>query len=376
MKVLIVGAGIAGLALAKFLEKKADVLVIERSKNWKNIGFVLTLFPNGVQMLKKLGAESRLEKLTLKIPGTQVRGNNGETICEIRFKELEKRYAPVLEIEREDLHNLMRTLNRRTKIKMNTTIKDVKETQEGIEVTFNTGRKKNFDIVVGADGINSQLRKYIHPRTKKDYSGFTFWYAWCPKVFKFPKDTITYLGDGKVVGVFPTKNKNHAAIYFTMPAHQHQFEENWKNVDFLKRYFKDMGGDIPKILESLPEQDPTIYHHDDEEIHTYHWYKGRLVLIGDAAHALSPSLGMGASMALEDAYVLAEEISKKEIPKAFKNYAQRRYPRVEFLARKSREIHLLMGIGFPLCRIRNILMKRIFFPKYLGMVTKLAKEDI
>ena len=64
MKVLIVGAGIAGLALAKFLEKKADVLVIERSKNWKNIGFVLTLFPNGVQMLKKLGAESRLEKLS------------------------------------------------------------------------------------------------------------------------------------------------------------------------------------------------------------------------------------------------------------------------------------------------------------------------
>lgn len=258
---------------------------------------------------------------------------------------------------------------------MGTTIKSLKQTKTGVTVTFSNGKKETFDIVVGADGINSQVRNYVQPKAKKDYTGSTFWGFWAPTNVKRPKYITNYLGNGKFLGVFPSKHKKHLTLLFCIPAKARSFRESKTNAQFLQEKFSDMGGIIPSILSHLPKNPDKILHRDDYETHIDKWHKGRIVLLGDAVHALSPIAGMGASMAMEDAHVLGEELVRdNDVEKAFERYVTRRKPRVQTLAKWSRQAHKLMTVRTPFYTLRNLFIKYFYKILFYRQMVKFLGE--
>ncbi len=164
-----------------------------------------------------------------------------------------------------------------------------------------------------------------------------------------------------------------------MPAKEHVFDDRSKNIEFLKEYFGDMGGLVPKILDNLPGNPISIFHHDDDEIHLKKWYKGRIILLGDALHALSPLSSVGASMAMEDAYVLSSELaiaSSKGIEHAFKNYMSKRRKRIEFMAKSSQHLHQILNIRAPLPALKELVIKYFFGFVYNSSVDYIARGQI
>ena len=376
MKVLIVGGGIGGLTLSAFLKKKGiESVIAEKTKKWKTVGYVLGLYPNGMKILNSLGLQKVLKKEALDMKGYTIKDGDGKVLWEIDFDSWRKKYGPLVLLERDRLHRMLIGLNKKIEIRMNTTITSIKKGKE-ILVKFSGGKQEYFDLVVGADGINSRIRDYVQPGSKKTSAGFSFWVMWIPRVFKFPENIVYYFGRGKLFSIFPVKSKKHAAVAFAMPKKSiKDFNPN-KKANFIKKNFSDMRGVVPKILNNLPK-DEEIFYHEIEEIGIKNWGKGNVVLLGDAVHPISPILGMGASMAMEDAYVLADELSKNQsIDLAIEKYVNRRKSRVLFLQKKSRDAHRILSIGGWFYRIRNFMLKHGYSKKYYKSLDKFLGERV
>ena len=376
MKILIVGGGIGGLTLCSFLRKKGfQVTLIEKTRKWNTIGYIIGLFPNGVKIIKKLGAYKELRKIGQALPGYEVRDENGERLLGISFNEMRKKHGPLIEIERDGLHKILRNRNKGADIRLGLTVRSLKERKNKVRVTFSDNKKEEFDLVVGADGIDSRTRDYVLKKQvaekPKRYTGFTFWILWSPRVFNFPKNVVHYFGDGKFLGMFPSKKK--LGILFMLATKQGSLK-NQDPREFLKRRFSDIKGGVPNLIKNLPES-KEIFHHDDDETRAKSWYRGRVVLLGDSAHALSPVLGMGASMALEDAYVLSEELSKnKDVQGALENYFIQRKQRVDKLASWSKQVHSLMAVKKPFDKPRNLFIKHIYSKIYYRNIDKFLED--
>jgi len=385
MKILIVGAGIGGLTLSAYLQKYGiKPTIIEKAKKWKTIGYILALYPNGMKILKEIGADELVKKKGFVISKQLTLNKDGKKLCEMDFVGQENKHGPMYEIERDLVHKSLRNVNRNIDVRMGTTIKSIRQNKNHVEIIFNNGKRENYDVVVGADGINSQIRKLIDPREDKiNYSGVTFWMFWLPRKKDFPK-TVTYqFGNGKLFTMFPCKSKKKVEAFFTIPAKEHSFGNSSESVEDIKDLFKDMSGLTKVVIKNLKSQKPQIYHHDDDEVHAKNWYAGRVVMIGDSVHALSPVLGIGASMAMEDASVLADEISKFQLGKLsdenvrniFERYYMRRFKRIDFLATKSKQMHLLIKYDGPLIFLRDILLKYMC-RKFLRDIDNFLSEKI
>lgn len=365
MKVLIVGAGIGGLTLSALLRKRGiDTVVIEREKEWKHIGYVLGLFPNGMRVLREVGIADELLSEGKRIPAHYVVDEDAHVISKADFTSLTAEHEAVVEVERENLHGALRRANDDAAVRMGVTVKSLVDNDDGVIVTFSDDSTETYDLVVGADGINSHMRDYVQPK-EKDYSGLTFWLTWIPDDPSFPEDIVYYAGEGKGAALFPCKKGDHIGVLFALSAAEKTPIDPACFREHLRKNFAEMHGVMPKVLQSLPELPASMYHNDDNEMHLRKWYRGRIALLGDAVHALSPILGMGASMAMEDAHVLAELLAECEtVDAALAEYQRRRAPRLRQLARWSNVIHRMIRMRGPLARVRNFVIKTFFIKHY------------
>lgn len=357
MKVLIVGAGIAGLSLAAHLRRqKIEAVVIEQARKWRNIGFVLTIWPFGMKQLREMNAARFLKTQGTNLSAFSVVDAQGAPLARLNLKDLANRYGKTVEIERETLHRALRKINHATAIKMGTTIRKLRQGAAGVSVTLSDGSRNVFDLVVGADGINSTIRKWILPVEKEEYEGLTFWMFWVPKALSLT-EVRYYAGHRRYVALFPIAGKHQCAVFF-MPAKKHSYIKERNVTELLRREFAGIGGDVARVLSRLPSKPSAFFHHDDNEMHARRWRKGNVVLIGDAAHALSSTTGMGASLAMEDAYVLAQELGRgASVATALGRYVARRQSRVAFAASLSWHLHRLTLLPESLYSIRNGVLK-------------------
>jgi 2-polyprenyl-6-methoxyphenol hydroxylase-like FAD-dependent oxidoreductase len=361
MKIIVIGAGIGGLTTAIALQKKGfEVQVYEAASEIREVGAGLWMAANAMNVLEKMGLSNEVKAAGNQLLGAGLGDHHGQPLSKVDFNKIIKNYGNgTIAIHRGHLQRILLENTLKSTVFTDKRLKNIIDTEGVIQVEFEDGTHAECDILIGADGIKSVVRKHIFGDIPLRYSGQTCWRGIVKMKLSDTKNSLELWGTrAGLRACYSQVNENEVYWYVTV--------KERANVKFrtndLKPYLLDLvsefQSDIKKVIDQT--EDNAILHNDLYDFKPIpKWYKGNIVLAGDAAHAATPNLGQGACQAIEDAYVLAECLEKYKHPQdAFQNYQDIRIKKAQFVVNTSYQIGLLNNIGGALgYRLRNFLLK-------------------
>lgn len=338
-RILIVGAGIGGLALAQGLNRTGEqVTVIEQQPKPQPAGAGLILSSNAVRIIDHLGFGDDIRAQGCPLAFMRLTDAQGQHLQEVETAP-HPLAGPTLALQRTALHQVLLT-GIQDGVRYGVTTKSIRERPDGVDVQFSDGRVESYDVVIGADGLHSHVRslcfEHAAGRTACRYAGYTTWRMVIQGAYKATGATEMW-GVGRRLGVVPLGH-DLTYLYFTanMPAQVRSSLAPPETARWLQTHFAPFGGIAPELLARL-ESCPAIIRTDVHEVRLPQWVSQRVGLLGDAAHAMTPNLAQGAAMSLEDAYVLMRAlISSHSVSDALRLYQRERRVRVCRLQRQAR----------------------------------------
>lgn len=359
-KAIITGGGIGGLAAALALDKVGlDYVVLEQAPQISEVGAGVSIWSNGVRALRELGLEDSFHEKTLPADGVSVQDHKGRVIIARNFADSKKqRGVSVSTIYRPDLINLLLRPLPSEKIYLNSRVQSFKEDTKGITVKLTSGKEFHGDIVIGADGIHSTVRKILHQDKSPRYVGYTCWRGLLTMDQDPPTKNMGFLGMGPGSQCGFAWLKNRKIYWFAVVWSEPDSSKNL-NLSSLKKAFSGWSGPIREMIDRTPPA--AIIRGDIRDFAPIkYWGRGAVTLLGDAAHASTPNLAQGACMALEDAVELAYALkNSKDVKQALRLFEKRRYKRTAHVVRDSRYFGEVSLRSNPLLvRIRNLMARR------------------
>ncbi len=353
-RILIVGGGIAGLTLGAALHQRSfSAELIERSASWEAIGAGIAVQANGLRALDALGLASLVERAGTVLSRWGFCDQQGELLCEIDLEALWKGVGPCIGIERPKLQRVLLAGAAPIPMRLGTSIISLtQKTTQCVLVGFSDGSTGEYDLVVGADGISSSVRALTLSDAPPVYTGAMAWRSIAP-IRPQGLTTLKFLlGDGCFFGLCPVgEGHTYGFGNATMPRFHEPLD---RRLGRLRNRFAAFGGLVQEYLAAL-ESDEQIHCAPVEWLELDEWLVGRVILIGDAAHASSPMMGQGGCMAMEDAVVLAEVLhSAPTVESALGAYVARRRPRVNWVQRESSAV--AEGFRLPTA-VRNAALR-------------------
>ena len=236
-------------------------------------------------------------------------------------------------IHRRALHTILARAASDAAIRMGRALVSLEQSKSGIEATLSDGSTAKYDLLVAADGIHSTVRDLAFPPSPPSYVGQLYWRTCIPN----PGDISTWTvmrDQGRFLGFIPLGGE--IAYCFAQLETAEQFEDPVAGRrSRLRERFADFGGLARDALPRLGA-DESIHFGSAEEIARDQWRAGRLLLIGDAAHACSPIIGQGGAMAMEDAIVLGDVLlSATTLDQALDDFVVRREPRMRWVRERT-----------------------------------------
>lgn len=350
MRILIVGAGIAGLTLAALLKQRGiNPTVIERTDSLGEVGYMLGLYPVGADVLRQIHVYQQY--LEISVAGDQYEAytDAGKLLKRFSFAPIVARYGPYQLITRYELLGLIHQACDDLTIRFNTQVASLQQQEQEVEVVFDDKAKETFDLVVGADGLHSQIRNLI--LTPKNYryfnTGWGGWVWWCNED-TVPDNTIQeFWGAGTFFGAYPVKGKVGVVAAVDTPVAEKILQDKSRK-EFIQDKFSSIASHHPDFFKNLPEDDELVFFWSLNDQRADAWHRGRVVLLGDSAAGFLPTAGIGATMALESAAVLNDILSRtgvEFIPHALQLFEKRRRERVEKAQNDSRRLAKMMFVS-------------------------------
>jgi 2-polyprenyl-6-methoxyphenol hydroxylase-like FAD-dependent oxidoreductase len=362
MRAIIIGGGIGGLATALALTQAGvETHVFERAPELKEVGAGITLWANAVKALDKLGVGALIRHIGLPDLNGGIHRHDGMLISGAATGELEKRFgAPTLVMHRADLLNTLLNAFDRDMVRLNAECVGYETDDKYVTALFADGRQMDADVLIAADGLRSAIRAQMLPQSHPIYAGYTAWRAVVP--FDHMKVGDMWgesWGCGARFGIAPLKN-DQVYWFATKNAPEGGKDVAGKVREQLLALFGGWHAPIRALIEATDES--KILRNDIYDIEPLtRWSDGRVVLLGDAAHATTPNLGQGACQALEDAVVLGQCIRPDvDVVTALHMYQERRIKRANKVVIRSRQIGVMGQWENPLaCTMRDALMRLI-----------------
>ncbi len=333
-RILIVGGGIAGLALAVALRQRGfSPQIVERGANWPTAGAGILLHGNSLRALRSLGLDEAVTQAGAVVPSVRHLNPAGRLVAEVAMSDIWDGVGLTVAIHRRALHAILARAASDVPIRMGTGLVSLEQSKSGIEATLSDGSTAKYDLLVAADGIHSTVRDLAFPPSPPSYVGQLYWRTCIPN----PGDISTWTvmrAQGRFLGFIPLGGE--IAYCFAQLETPEQFEDPVAGRrSRLRERFADFGGLARDALPRLGA-DESIHFGSAEEIARDQWRAGRLLLIGDAAHACSPIIGQGGAMAMEDAIVLGDVLlSATTLDQALDDFVVRREPRVRWVRERT-----------------------------------------
>ena len=378
MRILVVGGGIAGLTLTGLLQQRGfKPTLVEQIPEYGTVGYVIVLWPSGSRILKGLGVYRSLLDVGLQCTTYNVSDEQGQMLHSYSVQNVTEKYGPMLSTYRPDLINVIKEAVDPDSIRMSTTVDKIDQTNDEVYVTFSDGTEETYDLVVGCDGVRSKTRDLVFGDVPLSYSGMTGWSFWVKPNIAKTLQIAEYWGTGKFFGIWPTKGR--LSVFTSIRDNVQEPDPVESRIDRIQENFKNFGGLVPEILEGLDDPNE-IFHGHYNDLRMKKWHKGRVVLVGDAAHAILPTAGGGVSMAMESAAVLVDELCRtdsKYIEQAFESYITRRRSRVDKIQNQSR---MMSKFAFAdnrlVSSIRDFLMRFYSNKLHVRYWDSMLKEPI
>ena len=347
IRIAIIGGGLAGLATAAALARFGfEAEVFEQSRELGEIGAGINVSPQAITALRAIGLGEGIAAVANIAPGVLTRDMNTGAPLDYRDQTAAARRfgAGIHSFHRADLLLALANGVDRNRIHLDHRLLTLEERPTGVGLTFANGVRRHADMVIGADGVHSLVRRALYGDDNPAYTGQMVWRALLPgsdvpaEVLE-PSGHLQWPGPGRHFFAYYLRGREVVNIV-TQEDTDAWVDEGWS-----------IPGNPDDMRASLPNAEPRLATLLSRVTHcskwglftrplTDHWGRGRIALIGDAAHAMLPNAGQGASQSFEDAYVIARWLAAEpgDPAEALRNFRRVRIPRVHEVQRRSAAI--------------------------------------
>ncbi|MBL7479219.1 FAD-dependent monooxygenase [Legionella bononiensis] len=329
-RILISGASIAGPALAYWLQRYGfTVTVIEQSPQLRTGGYKVDTRGTCIDVLKSMGIYEQVKKFHVHTKSAIFVDDEGNTVMEMPATELGMREKEDIELLRGDLSNLLYEASRdNCDYIFGDSIKSISQTGDEIEVQLVHGQPRTFDLLVGADGIHSNVRSLIFGDEQNflyDLGHYYYGIYSVENYLNFANEEVFYSKNNKQINLsFTNKHDAFKVIYLFQDT---QLMFNYRDVEQHKetliKQYQNGKWETPALLKAM-DSASDFYFDAVRQVRMQSWSKGRVVLVGDAAYSPALTSGQGSSIAIVGAYVLAGELfaAGGNYETAFRSYEQ------------------------------------------------------
>jgi 2-polyprenyl-6-methoxyphenol hydroxylase-like FAD-dependent oxidoreductase len=372
-RILISGAGIAGLTAAIRLAKAGmQPVIVEKAQGTRAGGYLVALSHQAYRYADEMGLVPDLRQYDLKIKSSTYHDKTGRCLLDLDYSKM-MQGLDIVQLMRDDLAQVLyEHAQNVADIRFSTTITALNDTGKKVIATFSDGKEEEFDLIIGADGAHSGVRKLTFDSNEytKHYLNLHCAAFRTPNVLNIHSRFSTHMERTRYMAVFNTLQDDVGAVFVwaskkrTLPALD-------QRRDYLIKSFDGSSEAIQKVLPYCPENEP-FYMDVLSQVDMPTWHKGRIIVVGDGAHCLTLFSGRGAAAAFAGACRLCNAIEKHENPEeAFTAYEKEMRPVIDDIMPATRgAVKWYVPMDIKNHMIRNGLMRfvpNIIFRNYFKM---------
>jgi 2-polyprenyl-6-methoxyphenol hydroxylase-like FAD-dependent oxidoreductase len=334
VKVLISGAGPAGLTIAYWLKRYGYApTIVERSPSLQVGGYKIDVRGSALQVLKLTGVHDAVVAANTDMQGAMMVDKDGKVVNQMSGDDFGHRVGGDIEIVRGTLCEILRDHLGEVELLFGDTVQAITQSSGSAQVQFTKNGTREFDCVIGADGLHSNVRRIVfgeESRFLRDLGLYLCVYS-VPNYLKLDRMEVQYSELGRIAAIWSSRGDAKAKACFGFVSHAPiNLRDRAEQEQSLKKVYQGIGWEVPRLLEMMPEA--TDWYFDAAaQIEMPRWSQGRVALVGDAAYCASPMSGQGTSIAIIGAHVLAGELAAAagEHARAFAEFESAMRPFIE-----------------------------------------------
>jgi len=341
-RVLVVGGGITGSVLSLALAQQGvDVVLLEIREQWSGVGHGITLQGNALKAFHAVGVFDEIAKEGFGFDKLRMFSADGHQIMELPTPPMGgSEVPPTMGALRSDVADVLarHVIDAGVDVRLGTTVTAIKDHGDSVTATLSDGSTETVDLLVGADGIRSTTRAMIGIDVEPHHVGMGIWRVVAKRPAAMDSSGVYYGGPKYKAGYTPISEDLCYAFLLEGELDRSMVGEH-PNGAAMKEHGQGYGGVWGEVRDSLADDAVVNYQYIEAILVDEPWYRGRSIVIGDAAHACPPLIAQGAAMCAEDAVVLAELLTTgDDIDEALQKFMERRLPRVKMVLDNSLQL--------------------------------------